>query len=151
VIDGVIVKKLKVVPDERGYLMEVLRNDDEQFTQFGQAYVTMAYPGVVKAWHYHKEQTDNFTIVSGMAKFVLYDRRDNSSTGGEINEFFVGERSPMLIQIPPGVYHGFKAIGDGPAIALNIPDRTYDYEAPDEMRVDPHDNDIPYDWKLKER
>lgn len=149
-IEGVRTKKLRVIPDERGYLMEILRSDDDIFTSFGQAYITVAYPGVVKAWHYHKEQTDSFTIVSGMAKFVLYDARQKSSTKGEVNEFFIGDRRPILVQIPKGVYHGFKAIGSQPAIALNIPDRVYDYKSPDEMRADPHDSTIPYDWKLKE-
>lgn len=150
-IDGVKIRKLKVIPDERGYLMEILRSDDELYRRFGQAYITVAYPGIVKAWHYHKEQVDTFTIVSGMGKFVLYDRREKSKTKGEVNEFFIGEKNPMLIQIPIGVCHGFKAIGIEPAIALNIPDQVYNYEAPDEMRIDPYDDSIPYDWSLKER
>ncbi|MBU1317893.1 MAG: dTDP-4-dehydrorhamnose 3,5-epimerase family protein [candidate division Zixibacteria bacterium] len=145
-IDGVKIKRLRTIPDERGFLMEVLRNDDDMFIRFGQVYITAAYPGVVKAWHYHHEQVDNFTIISGMAKFVLYDRRDDSPTKGDVNEFFIGDRNPMLIQIPCGVCHGFKALGHETAIALNVPDREYDYEAPDEMRIDPHINDIPYDW-----
>jgi dTDP-4-dehydrorhamnose 3,5-epimerase len=45
-IDGVKVKDLKVIPDERGLLMEMLRSDDEVFQKFGQVYVTMVYPGV---------------------------------------------------------------------------------------------------------
>lgn len=150
-IDGVKTRKLKVIPDERGYLMEILRSDDELFRNFGQAYITVAYPGVVKAWHYHKEQVDTFTIISGMGKFVLYDRRKKSKTKGEVNEFFIGDKNPMLIQIPVGVCHGFKAAGIEPAIALNIPDQVYNYEAPDEMRIDPYDDSIPYDWSLKER
>jgi len=150
-ISGVRTKKLNVIPDERGYLMEILRKDDDLFRGFGQAYITVAYPGVVKAWHYHKEQVDNFTIVSGMGKFVLYDMREDSETSGQIDEYFVGDQNPMLIQIPTRVCHGFKAIGKEPAIALNVPDQVYNYEAPDEMRIDPHRNDIPYDWDLQER
>ena len=150
-IEGVRTRRLKVIPDERGYLMEILRSDDEMFQKFGQAYITVAYPGVVKAWHYHKEQVDTFTILSGMGKFVLFDRRRKSATKNEINEFYIGDKNPMLIQIPVGVCHGFKAIGNEPAIALNIPDQVYNYEAPDEMRIDPYDESIPYDWSLKER
>ncbi len=149
-IEGVKVKMLRVIPDERGYVMEILRNDDDLFERFGQAYVTVGYPGVVKAWHYHKEQTDFFTVVSGNAKFVLYDGRQKSPTKGEIDEFFIGEKNPLLIKVPKGVYHGFKAIGNEPAMALNIPDRPYNRESPDETRVDPYDNVIPYDWRLQE-
>ena len=77
-IDGVQVKKLKVIADERGRLMEILRSDDEIFGGFGQVYMTTAYPGVVKAWHYHHEQDDCFTCVKGMMTLVLYDNREGS-------------------------------------------------------------------------
>ncbi|MFH1537742.1 MAG: WxcM-like domain-containing protein, partial [bacterium] len=77
-IDGVKEKKLRVIPDERGFLMEMLRSDDPFFQKFGQVYLTAAYPGVVKGWHYHKKQTDHFIAVKGMMKVVLYDRREGS-------------------------------------------------------------------------
>ena len=72
-IEGVVVKALKRIPDERGWLMEMLRADDDLFQKFGQVYLTAVYPGVVKGWHYHKIQTDHFVCVGGMAKVVLYD------------------------------------------------------------------------------
>lgn len=149
-IDGVNIKELRLIPDERGYLMEMLRSDDPIFQKFGQVYLSVAYPGVVKGWHYHKVQTDNFTIVKGMMKVVLYDAREGSPTHGEVNEFFMGELNPILVTIPPGVLHGMKAIGEGPGVLVNCPTEPYDYESPDEYRVHPHDNDIPYDWGLEE-
>ncbi len=149
-IDGVMVKQLKVIPDERGRLMEILRADDEMFLKFGQVYMTTGYPGVVKAWHYHRIQHDNFCVVKGMMKVVLYDPRDGSRTKGEVNEFFLGEHRPVLLRIPPHVYHGFKAIGTEEALLVNIPTETYDPKAPDEYRVDPHKNDIPYSWERKD-
>ena len=75
-IEGLQIKNLRVIPDERGWLMEILRNDDDIFEKFGQVYMTTAYPGVVKGWHYHKIQTDNFTCIHGMMKVVLYDSRE---------------------------------------------------------------------------
>ena len=107
-IDGVIVKKLKVIPDERGMLMEIMRSDDSFFKKFGQVYMTSAYPGVVKGWHYHKKQADNMAVVRGMMKIVLYDSRKKSKTYGEINEIFAGIHNPVLVHIPAFVYHGFK-------------------------------------------
>jgi len=145
-IQGVLTKILKVIPDERGRLMEILRADDELFSKFGQVYITTAYPGVVKGWHYHKKQTDHFSVVKGMIKLVLYDSRVDSSTKGEINEFFLGEHYPMLVKIPPLVMHGFKCISQEEAICINVPTEPYDYTQPDEFRIDPHQNDIPYDW-----
>ena len=110
-IEGVRLKELKPIPDERGRVMEILRADDELFEKFGQVYMTTAYPGVVKAWHYHKLQTDNMAVIKGMMKVVLYDAREDSPTCGEVNEFFLGEHSFKLIQIPKMVYHGFKCMG----------------------------------------
>jgi len=147
-IDGVQVKNLKVVPDERGWLMEILRCDDEIFEKFGQVYVTTAYPGVVKAWHYHKKQTDNFTCIKGMMKVALYDARPGSPSQGELNEFFIGEKNPLLIRVPPVVYHGFKAIGNETAFFVSIPTLPYDYGEPDEFRLPPDTSEIPYDWGL---
>ena len=149
-IDGVRTKNLRVIPDERGRLMEILRCDDDLFEKFGQVYVTTVRPGVVKAWHYHKKQTDNIAAVDGMLKLVLYDAREGSATKGEIVELFIGDRNPMLVQVPPGVYHGFKGISDRETIVINSPTEPYDRESPDEFRIDPHDNDIPYDWKRKD-
>ncbi len=145
-IDGVKLKKLKWIPDERGRLMEILRGSDEIFEKFGQAYITTIYPGVVKAWHHHKKQVDNFTVLHGMAKIVLYDGRPGSPTKGEVLELFVGDFCPMLIQVPKEVLHGFKGTGEREALILNIPSEEYNRDDPDEYRLDPHDNDIPYDW-----
>ncbi|MBI4041265.1 MAG: dTDP-4-dehydrorhamnose 3,5-epimerase family protein [Deltaproteobacteria bacterium] len=149
-ISGVETKTLKVIPDERGRLMEILRNDDPLFKKFGQLYMTVAYHGVVKGWHYHKSQWDNFSVVKGMIKLVLYDSRPDSPTYRSINEFFIGEHHPLLVQIPPYVYHGFKGITHPEAIVINCPSEAYHYEVPDEFRVHPHNNDIPYQWALKE-
>jgi dTDP-4-dehydrorhamnose 3,5-epimerase len=149
-IEGVSVKKLRVIPDERGRLMEILRSDDDVFTRFGQVYVTTGYPGVVKAWHYHTKQTDNFCVVHGMMKIVLCDSRTESSTFGLVNEFFAGEHNPILITIPPLVFHGFKTISDKEAVLINVPTEVYDYAHPDEHRIEPYSSEVPYDWARRD-
>ena len=149
-IEGVRTKKLRWLPDERGRLMEILRASDEIFRNFAQAYVTSVYPGVVKAWHYHKKQVDNFAVLRGMVKIVLYDDRPGSPTRGELLEFFSGDFNPVLIQVPCGVLHGFKGVGEQEALILNLPTREYDHAEPDEFRIDPHENDIPYDWNRRD-
>ena len=149
-IDGVKIKKLKVIPDERGRLMEMLRSDDDLFIKFGQVYMTTAYPGVVKGWHYHKKQIDNMVVVKGMMKVVLYDSRKGSPTYKEVNEFFIGIHNPILLQIPTYVYHGFKCITEYEAICINIPSEPYNCKEPDEYREDPHSPDIPYCWDRKD-
>jgi dTDP-4-dehydrorhamnose 3,5-epimerase len=149
-IQGVMTKKLRVLPDQRGRLMEILRRDDEMFSQFGQIYITTAYPGVVKAWHYHKVQEDNFAVPQGMVQIALYDAREDSPTKGEVNVFNVGMHNPLLVHIPPFIYHGFKNLGLEEAIIINCPSEMYDHAAPDEYRLDAHSPDIPHDWSRRD-
>jgi dTDP-4-dehydrorhamnose 3,5-epimerase len=150
IIAGVRTKPLRLIPDERGWLMEILRSDDTAlFSQFGQVYASATYPGVVKAWHYHKSQIDNIACVTGMIKLVLVDTRAGSATSGAVNEFFIGERNPMLVQVPNLVYHGWKCIGTDPAVVINVPTEVYRYANPDEFRLAPHGT-LPYDWARKD-
>jgi dTDP-4-dehydrorhamnose 3,5-epimerase len=147
-IEGVWTKPLSVHPDERGRLMEILRADDEGFRTFGQVYMTTTYPGVIKAWHLHKVQDDNFCCVRGMVKLVLYDGREDSPTKGTVTEHFIGDHNPLLVRVPPGVHHGWKCISTDEAIVVNIPTEPYNYEAPDEFRADWDSPDIPYSWDI---
>jgi len=146
-IEGVLVKPLSQIADERGKIMHMLRADESHFEKFGEIYFSVVYPGVIKGWHLHKEMTLNYAVISGIIKLVLYDPREDSPTKGEIQELFIGEDNYVLVKIPPKIWNGFEGIGVKPAIVANcatIPHR------PDEIeRVDPWMNDIPYDWKLK--
>jgi dTDP-4-dehydrorhamnose 3,5-epimerase len=145
-IDGVKVKPLRVVADERGWLMEILRADEpDLFTKFGQVYVSATYPGVVKGWHYHRKQVDNFACVAGMVKLVLIDTRVGSPTEGAVNEFFIGVQNPMLVQVPNLVYHGWKCISIEPSLVVNVPNEPYQRDEPDEYRLEPHGS-LAYDW-----
>lgn len=130
-------------------LMEILRADDPLFQKFGQVYVSTVYPGVVKGWHCHHRQTDFIAVIKGMVKLVLYDDRDSSATRGQVVELFVGEQNPVLVMIPPYVWHGVKGIGTRLAWMLNCPTEPYDYDQPDEFRRSPDDPTIPYDWELR--
>lgn len=146
-IDGVIVKPLKQIPDERGKIMHMLRCDDPAFEKFGEIYFSVVNPGAIKAWHLHKEMTLNYAVVTGMIKLVLYDNREGSKSRGELMELFVGEDNYSLVKVPPMVVNGFKGIGVKPSIVANcatIPHR------PDEIiRIDPFTKDIPYNWELR--
>ena len=148
-IDGVEIKNLRLVPDERGHLMEMLRSDDELFEKFGQAYVTTTYPGVIKGWHMHSRQSDNVVCVRGMIKLALYDVREGSASLGEVTEVFLGEHRPVLVHIPMGVYHGWKCISEQEAYIVNMPTELYDYDDPDEHRLPFDTDEIPYEWEIK--
>lgn len=145
-IDGVIIKPLKKIPDERGTIMHVLRSDDKEFLGFGEVYFSKAYPAVIKGWHLHTKMNLNYCVVEGMVKLVLYDDRKKSKTYKEIQEIFMGEDNYCLVQIPHGVVNGYKTIGVKPSILLNCPDSAHD---PQEMlRIDPFSKKIPYSWDI---
>lgn len=146
-IDGVIIKQLKKIPDERGTIMHMMRVDDPEFEKFGEIYFSTVYPGVIKGWHIHKEMSLNYAVIYGMIKLVLYDEREGSSTKGKIQEIFLGWDNYCLVKIPPMVWNGFKGMGTTMAIVANlatIPHR------PDEIeRLGFFDKRIPYSWELK--
>ena len=149
-IDGVVLKELRVFPDERGRLMEILRCDEPHFKKFGQVYMTTTLPGVVKAWHFHKKQWDSICCVYGTIKLALYDDREGSATRGEVNEFYLGMHAPKLLVVPPQVYHGWKGVSVEEALIVNTVTEPYNYKEPDEFRLDAHKNNIPYSWERKD-
>lgn len=145
-IEGVRVTPLKLVANERGRLMEVQRRDEPGFPGFGQVYVTQSFAGVVKAWYRHRTQIDQLAAITGRAKLVLYDERAESPTKGVVQEIIMGELAPTLALIPPGVWHGFKALGETSAFFIHLNTEPFDAGAPDEDRLPFDDRRIPYSW-----
>jgi dTDP-4-dehydrorhamnose 3,5-epimerase len=155
-IEGVQIESLKVYPDDRGFFCELARlgnglaakmvpNDQCKI----QVSLTLTYPGTIKAIHYHAEQTDLWAPVSGMVQVFLYDLRRNSATFGSINTIFAGRLQPWEILIPPGVAHGYKALGVEPIQLVYFTDRHYN--PADELRL-PYDHpDIAYDWEIQHK
>ena len=147
-IDGVKIKKLEKISDERGSILHMIRKDDPDFKQFGEIYFSTVYPGVVKGWHLHTEMVLNYAVVIGMIKLVLYDDRKDSPTHGEIMELFIGEDNYSLVTIPQHVWNGFKGIGTKTAIVANC--STLPHDPKEIRRMDPLKNDvINYDWEIK--
>ncbi len=148
-IQGVKLVKLETHVDDRGYLTEILRAGDEHFTKFGQVYlVGNATRGVIRAWHKHKELWDWFFISHGSAKFALRDDRPESPTHEEINTFILGERSPGVLVVPPGVYHGWMSLEDDTQL-ISTASEVYKRSNPDEVRVPP--DSFGYEWEVKGR
>jgi dTDP-4-dehydrorhamnose 3,5-epimerase len=146
-IHDVTVTPLRRIPDERGAVFHMLREDSPVFERFGEIYFSLVYPGVVKGWHVHSRMTLNYAVPVGMVKLVCYDDRPDSPTKGTVQELHVGELNFVLVTIPPLVWNGFKGEGGAPALVANCATEPHD---PDEIeRVDPFDNDIPYEWALR--
>ena len=146
-IEGVVVKPLKKIPDERGCIFHMLRVDDELFEKFGEIYFSSVYPGVVKGWHIHKEMTLNYACIQGSIKMVLYDDRKDSRTRGNLMEIFLGTENYSLIKVPPMIWNGFKGIGAVPSLVANCSTIPHDPKEID--RMEPFKNFIKYDWNIK--
>lgn len=145
-IQGVYVQPLRKICDERGMILHMLRSDSPIFLQFGEVYFSQAFPGVIKGWHIHREQTQHYAVVQGMIKLVLYDMREDSPSKGVLEEHFLGEDNYCLIRIPVGVANGYKTYGMKPALVCNCADLPH---TPGEMdRIDPFSDEIPYNWDL---
>lgn len=148
-IDGVQVKPLKKIPDERGYVAHMLRCDDLEFKKFGEVYFSAVYPGVIKGWHFHTEMTLNYAVIHGMIKLVLYDNRSDSKTKGKFMELFIGDLQYVLVTIPPMIWNGFQCISTVTAIVANCSTVAY---YPNEMQtMDIMHGSIDYDWDIKAR
>jgi dTDP-4-dehydrorhamnose 3,5-epimerase len=145
-IQGVAVRPLRRIPDERGIVMHMLRADDPHFEKFGEIYFSTVYPGVVKGWHRHREMTLNYAVVSGMVKLVLYDDRDGAPTRGELMELFVGDANYALVTVPPMVWNGFKGLTAPAAIVANC--ATIPHDPHEIERLDPRSPSIPYRWDV---
>jgi dTDP-4-dehydrorhamnose 3,5-epimerase len=148
-IEGVIVSPRRVIPDDRGKVMHVMKATDPEFKTFGETYFSTIYPGVVKGWHLHHRMIINYAVPVGMIKLVLYDDRKGSKTHGQFDEIYMGQDNYCLVVVPPYVWNGFKCVGNTPALVVNVASIPHD---PAEIeRLDPHKSHIPYDWALKDR
>ncbi len=164
-IYGVRTKKIKFVVDSRGRLCEVFTQKDLIWRAPAHIYLTTVDYEVTKAWHLHQRQTDNFFCVFGCIQLGLFDVRPESPTFGRLNEFVMNDSNPLVVQIPPGVLHGFKGLSIPHAMVLNMSDHIYRAEEPDEIRVSPHAGSeqtadlkrleiplqtVPYNWARKD-
>jgi dTDP-4-dehydrorhamnose 3,5-epimerase len=147
VIEGVQVVPLRRIPDERGTVYHMLKRTDPHFKEFGEIYFSTVYPGVVKAWHRHREITLNYACVFGRVKLVLYDEREGSLTRGALMEVFLGEDNYALVVIPPDVWNGFKGMSAPYALVANC--ATHPHDPSRSTRLAPFKNHIPYDWAVK--
>ena len=145
-IQNVEIKKLSVIPDERGAIYHMLRNDDPLFEKFGEIYFSKANPGAIKAWHLHREMTLMYSAVVGMAKLVLYDDRPDSPTKGNLMEIHIGEDNRLLVKVPPQVWNGFKCVSASPVIIANC--ATLPHDKNEIIRLDPLSSSIPYSWDI---
>jgi dTDP-4-dehydrorhamnose 3,5-epimerase len=144
VINGVRILQRRRIPDERGTILHGVRCD-ELLNPFGEVYFKKLYHGVVNGWHVHETLVLNYLCIIGMIKLVLFDLREGSATRGKLQEIFVGEDNHCLVHIPPGIANGSKAITPPYAMMCNVASEPHNPEIR-YRRIDPHSDEIPYDW-----
>ena len=152
-IEGVKIKELVVRPDDRGMLTEVVKVTDD-FVEphpFAQISHTVTYPGVIKAFHWHRHQTDYWYCATGNIRVGLVDLREGSSTEGEQMSICLGEWGRKAVKIPPGVAHGYQVLGNTPAHLIYYVTEPYNPTDPDEERFAWNDPAIGFNWEIKNR
>lgn len=150
-IDGVVIKKLTLYPDDRGFFAEIAKDGEGVWKTFKQVSATQTYPEVIKAFHWHKRQYDLWYCVSGNIQAVLYDQREKSPTKGETQVVYMGENAPIALLIPPGVIHGYRVLGTVNANLIYMTTEAYDAKDPDEERLAFDDPKIGFDWNTQNR
>jgi dTDP-4-dehydrorhamnose 3,5-epimerase len=152
-IDGVRISPFTVWPDDRGFFLEIARLGQGMVAGFDpattQISAALSYPGTIKAFHYHLEQTDFWVPAKGMFQVVLVDLRPHSCTFGWKNTLYIGSLRPWELLIPPGVGHGYKVTGPNEAFLVYITNRLYNPQ--DEGRLPYNHPDIAYDWELQHK
>ena len=124
----------------------MLRNDDKNFTKFGEIYFSSVNPNKIKAWHLHKSMTLNYVAVSGSIKLVLFDDRKDSRTKGTLDEIILSDENYFLVSIPPLIWNGFCSANKDSAILANCSDIPHDKE--EIIRIPFNDKKIPYKWSF---
>ena len=144
-LSGVEIREVRNIVTRNGLTTEVYRSDWKSGdAPVAQALYVSLRPGAISAWHCHEAQLDRIFVVNGSVKLVLYDGRDGSPTAGGVNEFFLERARPTLVTVPPGIWHGLQNLGAADSAFLNFFDRVYVHDNPDEWRLPPANDVIPY-------
>jgi dTDP-4-dehydrorhamnose 3,5-epimerase len=147
-IEGVMVTELRIIADQRGAVLHMIRSDAPGFTRFGELYFSEVLPGAVKAWKRHTKQTQTFAVPAGRIQIVIYDDRPRSGTRGNLQVLELGRPDRYYrLRIPPGLWYGFTCLGSTPALIANCADLPHDPTESEQRLV--HDASIPYAWHNK--
>jgi dTDP-4-dehydrorhamnose 3,5-epimerase len=143
-INGVVLTPLRIINGESGNVMHALKNHEETFAGFGEAYFSTVEKGAVKGWKRHRQMTLNLVVPAGEIFFVLYDAREKSTTHGVLQEIRLSIYNYQRLTVPPGIWMAFKGIQSSANILLNIASIPHD---PREAETLPIINEhIPYSF-----
>jgi dTDP-4-dehydrorhamnose 3,5-epimerase len=138
------LKPLRRFDDPRGSILHMLRSDDPHFRRFGEIYFSTVHAGAVKAWHLHRAKTVNLAVPVGCARIAVYDPRQKSPTSGKIDVIELGPDNYQLLIVPPGLWYGFKGIGQATTLVANC--ATLPFDPSEGERLPPDSREIPFNW-----
>ena len=127
---------MKPIPkhsDNRGFLIEFLREDENILNLKGQFYAATISPGDVRGNHYHNEKTEIFCVMKGKLK-VLVQQIDSN----KINKYILDSNNDMLdrLIVHPKFAHAFVNIGNEEVILLAYGDKVHDHSNPDQYKFE---------------
>lgn len=121
-MEGVTIQELSQFHDQRGWLVEIFREDETVFRP-AMSYVSVTKPGIARGPHEHMEQSDYFCFL-GTFRLYLWDNRKDSKTYQKKLVFDTRGR-PFTAIVPPQVVHAYKNTGNEDGIVINLPDRLF--------------------------
>ena len=132
-LKGVKVQEINIIPDERGFFAEALRQDWKDLLEedwIMQANISYSYPNIVRAWHKHERgQVDYFLVLKGAMKICAYEEET-----GKMAEIIASGEKPSIVRIPGKYLHGTKTVSNTPSLTVYFVTKLYDYKNPDEKR-----------------
>ena len=143
-IHDVKITTLKIISDNRGKVMHMLRSDNSIFKSFGEIYFSTIYHNSIKGWHLHREATLNYACIKGNVKLVLFDDRDSSPTRGVCHELILSPENYFLVTVPPNIWNGFKGLDKSESIIANC--LTLPHNEKEMVRKEPNDKKFNYNW-----
>lgn len=144
-INGLIINQEKHILNPKGDILHAMKASSIGYVTFGEAYFSKVHPNVIKGWKRHKSATLNLIVPVGCVRFVVYDDRPGSETGGEFVDITLSQKNNIRLTVPPGLWVAFKGLSEGLNMLLNISSEEHDPLEADNIELDL----IPFSWKKK--
>ncbi len=142
IIEGVILTPLKQIVNPKGDLYHAMKQSDNGYKSFGEAYFSTVTKDEIKGWKKHTVMVLNLIVPIGAVEFIIYDDRIDSSTKNQFFSLILSQENYQRLTVPAGVWMAFRGIGEDLNMLLNIASIEHD---PSEA-ITKQLTDINYTW-----
>lgn len=136
-LNDIILTPLARIPTPNGDVLHGMKQTEESFAGFGEAYFSWIDQGAVKAWKKHTRMIMNMIVPVGQVRFVFFDDKT-----GVFREEQIGIENYARITVPPGIWFGFQGVYAKQNLLLNIASIIHDTSEVERCAV----SDIKYNW-----